>query len=229
MKERILVVEDDQGLSDLLCRGLAEEGFVPLSKGDGIEAAETWQTGGFDLVLLDLMLPGMDGMSLCRQARARGDTTPVIMLTAKGAIGDKVAGLHAGADDYLAKPFDFDELLARVHALLRRAAASEHQNLSVADLRFDLITRRVTQGGHVIDLTGKETAVLHHLLSRQGQVVSEQELLEEVWGIGFDPGTNIVNVYIHHLRDKLDRHRPVKLIHTVRGRGYLLTEDSGEG
>jgi DNA-binding response OmpR family regulator len=168
------------------------------------------------------MLPGKDGIELCREVRRRSITTPIIMLTARDALDDRVKGLDAGADDYLAKPFAFEELLARVRALLRRSQKYKTAELKVADLEMDPVTRRVSRSGRAIVLTGKEYALLEYFMRNPGRVLSETVIAEHVWDMDFDPATNVISVYVHHLRQKIDKGFALKLIHTVRGVGYMM-------
>jgi two-component system OmpR family response regulator len=221
---RLLIIEDDFRVARFLKRGFEEEGFSVSAAADGNEGLRLAAEGGLDCMVLDLMLPGIDGLSICRALRGRGNRTPILMLTVKGSTGDKVEGLSAGADDYLAKPFSFDELLARVHALIRRRNAFADHILRHRDLELDLLSRKARRGGEPVELSQKEFALLEHLVRRAGEVVSERELIEKVWGLGFDPKTNIVNVYLHHLRSKIEKAGGPRLIQTVRGKGFLLGE-----
>jgi DNA-binding response OmpR family regulator len=181
----------------------------------------------YDLVILDVMLPKMDGFSVLKAMRKQGVKVPVLLLTARGAVEDKVAGLNVGADDYLTKPFDFEELLARVRALLRRGGAVP-QILELADLRLDPARREVTRGDKRIDLTAKEFALLEYLLRRQGQVLSRSVIAQHVWGVGYDTFTNVIDVYVNYLRKKIDSGFAIKLLHTVRGAGYVLKAETPE-
>jgi len=219
---RLLVIEDDGGLADVLLRGFREEGFDVDRRGDGTSGLEGLLSGECDLAILDLSLPDLDGVELCRAARTAGVTIPIVMLTVRDSVQSRVAGLEAGADDYVTKPFVFDELLARTHAQLRRAYNYGGQILRVADLELDLRARSAQRAGRRIELTAKEFALLEYLMRRQGQVVTEEEILRAVWSTNFDPGTNVVRVYVHHLRSKVDRGHEVKLLHTLRGRGFSL-------
>jgi DNA-binding response OmpR family regulator len=219
---RILLVEDEAKVASFIKRGLEQAQHV-------VDVAATTKDGDYfasvqdyDLLILDCMLPDGDGRKLCRDLRARGLGVPVLLLTAKNSIEDKVIGLDSGADDYLTKPFDFSELLARVRALGRRGAAPLLQPLTVADLSIDPVTRSVNRAGRSIQLTPKEYQLLEVLTRRAGQVVTRTELLEHVWDLHFDPSSNIVDVVIKILRDKIDRKFEPKLIHTVRGVGYMI-------
>jgi len=220
----ILIVEDDRKLARFLNQGLAEEGFEVAVEYDGERALAAAIDSPPDLILLDVMLPGRDGLEVCRALRERGVTVPIVMLTVRTEVEDRIAGLRAGADDYLGKPFAFDELLARIRAQLRRTTEYEGRRLGHADLELDTVTRTAHRAGQPVELTGKEFALLEYLLRHRGRAISEEELIREVWGMDFDPGTNVVNVYVHHLRSKVDREHGVKLIHTVRGEGYRIGE-----
>jgi len=222
---RILLVEDEAKVASFIKRGLEQEQHVvdiAVTMGDGDYLASIHD---YDLLILDCLLPDGDGRDLCRSLRARGMGIPVLLLTAKSSVRDKVVGLDSGADDYLTKPFDFSELMARVRALGRRGATPLLGPLSVADLTVDPLMRSVTRGGQIIQLTPKEYQVLDTLLRRVGQVVTRTELIERVWDIHFDPTSNIVDVVIKLLRDKIDRKFEPKLIHTVRGVGYMIRVD----
>ena len=220
---RILVVEDEREAAAVLARGLREQAFAVDVAHDGRSALEQAGINDYDLVLLDLMLPGMSGMEVCRQLRAAGIAVPILMLTARGEPDHRVAGLDAGADDYLPKPYHFPELLARIRALLRRGPSLASAVLSIDDLTVDTRARRVTRGGELIPLTTKEYGLLDYLARRQGDVVTRAEIAEHVWDDSFDPMSNLIEVYIQRLRRKLDDGRRVKLIHTRRGTGYVLT------
>jgi DNA-binding response OmpR family regulator len=221
---RVLVIEDDVNLAGFLRQGLGEEGFAVDWVEDGEQGIEAGARKEHDCILLDLMLPGRDGYSVCRELRRRNVTTPILVLTVKNATGDKVEGLGAGADDYMVKPFAFEELLARVRALIRRSTKYVDHMLRHGDLELDPHLRTARRGARNVELTPKESALLEHLMRNPGRVVSERELLEKVWGLDFDPRTNVVQVYMHHLRNKIDRGYEPKLIQTLRGRGYLLGE-----
>jgi len=223
---RLLIVEDDQKLAGVLKKGLSEEGFEVSCAADGDSGLKMAQDKTFDCILLDVMLPGRDGLSVCRELREKKKTTPVIMLTVKGEVEDKVRGLEAGADDYLAKPFAFDELLARIQASIRRTTEYADPVLRYRDLELNPLSRLAVRAGKEFELTPKECSLLEFLLRNPGQVVAEDELLENVWGLHFDPQTNVVNVYLHHLRKKVDQDFEPKLIHTVPGRGYRLGDET---
>ena len=224
---RILVIEDELKLADYLHKGLSESGYVVDVARDGIDGAHLAVHGSYDLILLDVMLPGIDGFGVLKALRLERDT-PVLMLTARDQVEDKVRGLQDGADDYLAKPFAFSELLARMQALLRRGGAErstqEVTAFRVADLEVDLIRRKATRSGQRLDLTAKEFALLALLLRRRGEVLSRTVLAEQVWDMNFDSDTNVVEVAVRRLRGKLDDPFETKLLHTVRGMGYVLED-----
>jgi DNA-binding response OmpR family regulator len=219
---RILLIEDDRKAARLLARGLQEEGFVVDVVHTAEEGDEEAFVTAYDLIVLDWMLPGKDGLALCRDLRQRGCKTPVMMLTARDALGDRVAGLNTGADDYLTKPFAFDELLARVRALLRRSEIMRPVVLSLADLSLDPQSQRVTRGGTVLELTHKEFAILQILMRHAGEVVSRSRLAEQVWKDDLIAIDNLIDVHIGNLRRKVDAPPAAPLIRTVRGRGFRL-------
>ncbi|MBU8897343.1 DNA-binding response regulator [Corallococcus sp. H22C18031201] len=218
----ILVVEDEVRVRAFLERGLGEEGFQVRACSTGDEAQELLREGRFDLVLLDWMIPGLSGLDLLLALRARQDITPVLMLTARDAVADRIAALNAGADDYLVKPFSFEELLARIRAILRRVSGRASPVLSHGDLSLDPVTRKVVRGGVTLALTAREYALLHFLLEHSGEVVSRTRIVQAVWDHDFETFSNVVEVYIRYLRAKVDAPFPDKLIHTVRGVGYVL-------
>jgi DNA-binding response OmpR family regulator len=221
---RVLVVEDERNISAYVRRALEEEGYAVDAAYSGLEGLDWAATVEFDLILLDLLLPGMDGMAVCRELRSRGSRVPILMLTARDAVDDRVRGLDAGADDYLPKPFALKELLARVRALTRRAAdAPKSPVLQAADLTLDPLTRQVQRGGKAIELTAKEYAVLECLLREAGRVLTRTQIAEHVWNYDVHNQSNIVDVYIRNLRRKIDDAFDEKLIHTVRGAGYRLS------
>lgn len=219
---RILIVEDEVKVARFLERGLREEGFIVEVAADGMEGAAKALGGSHDLIILDVMLPERDGFSVLGELRAAGIKARVLMLTARDGVQDRVHGLDLGADDYLVKPFAFAELLARVRALLRRGPAEEVALLEAGDLRVDVRARRVTRGGQLVPLSSKEFGVLTHLLRRAGQVVTRAQLAEEVWEDLQGTPSNVIEVTVYHLREKIDRGFTPALIHTVRGAGYTL-------
>ena len=219
---RILVVEDEPVAAAVLAKGLREHAYAVDIAGDGSDALEQASISDYDLMIVDVMLPGISGLDLCGRLRADGVTVPVLMLTARGGPDQRVEGLDAGADDYLPKPYHFPELLARVRALLRRGPALASLVLAVDDLRIDARGRRVERAGRPIQLTTKEYALLEYLIRRRGEVVGRADIAEHVWDDSFDPMSNLIEVYIQRLRRKIDDGHPVKLIHTRRGAGYTL-------
>jgi DNA-binding response OmpR family regulator len=222
---RILVVEDDATIGDFVEKGLKEAGFAVDRSADGQAGLQKALAESFDAAIVDVMLPQMDGLALIDTLRARGKRMPVLILSAKRSVDDRVRGLQAGGDDYLTKPFAFAELLARVQALIRRASgAVEPTRLTAGDLSLDLLTRKVQRGAQSLDLRPREFALLEYLMRNAGKVVSKTMILSHVWGYNFDPNTNVVDVLVSRLRDKVDRPFPVKTIHTVRGVGYVLRE-----
>jgi two-component system copper resistance phosphate regulon response regulator CusR len=223
---RVLVVEDEPAIADFVARGLREEGFTVELAADGDAGWHHLRTAGWDVVLLDWWLPGPDGLTLLRRLRQAGDPTPVLMLTARDAVPDRVRGLDAGADDYLCKPFAFEELLARVRALARRPAKGADAVLSHAGVRIDLTTHRADRGGHKLDLTAKEEALLVFFLRHPGEVLGRTRIYEHVWDERYDGVSNTLEVHVMELRKKLEAHGP-RLIHTARGRGYAFGEDPG--
>ncbi|MFQ5356190.1 MAG: heavy metal response regulator transcription factor [Mariprofundaceae bacterium] len=223
---KILVVEDEKRVNQFIQKGLKEEGHAVDSAYDGEEGGFLAEVNDYDLIILDLMLPKKNGLTMCREIRERGVITPVLMLTARDSVEDKVRGLDAGADDYLAKPFAFEELLARVRALLRRRSEVKTPTLKIADLELDPISRRVTRSDKVIRLTTKEYALLEYMLRNPGKVLSRTLIGEHVWDMNFDPESNVIDVYVSHLRAKVDRDFDLALIHTFRGQGYLLSDEA---
>lgn len=218
---RILVIEDERKTADYLQQGLSENGYVVDVAHDGVAGKGLALQGNYDLVVLDLMLPGIDGYGVLSALREAKDT-PVLMLTARDQLEDRVKGLQRGADDYLVKPFAFSELLARVQALLRRGRGQESTVLKLADLEVDLVKRKAFRAGQRLDLTAKEFTLLTLLLRRHGQILSRTTIAEQVWDINFDSDTNVVEVAVRRLRAKLDDPFDTKLLHTVRGMGYVL-------
>ena len=223
---RILVVEDEVKVAKALKEGLEDEHYEAVVAHTGEDAFFRINTEQFDVILLDVMLPGRDGLQILTSIRKHGIHTPVLLLTARDTLEDRVAGLNSGADDYLVKPFAFAELVARIRALLRRGRTSETLRLSVGDLDMDLVTRKVTRGGRNVELTTREFELLEYLLRHQGQVVLRDKLAREVWKetTRGTPLNNVIDVHIARLRRKIDLDQPVKLIHTIRGVGFLLRE-----
>jgi two-component system OmpR family response regulator len=224
---RILLVEDDQKIASFVVKGLKSAGYAIDHASDGEEGLHLALTEPYDAAILDIMLPKLDGLAVIERMRKGKLSTPVIILSAKGSVDDRVRGLQRGGDDYLTKPFAFSELLARVQALIRRASsASEPTRLTVGDLSIDLLTREVVRDGKKIELQPLEFSLLEYLMRHAGRVISKTMIMEHVWDYNFDPQTNVVEVRISRLRDKIDRGFDRKLIHTVRGVGYVLKEAS---
>ena len=225
---KLLVVEDEPKTGEYLRQGLLEAGYVVDLVRDGVDGAHAALTGEYDLIVLDVMLPGLDGWGILRRLRAAGGEVPVLFLTARGQVEDRVRGLELGADDYLVKPFAFAELLARVRTLLRRGSKSKDSEfLQVADLELDLMRRRATRGSQRIDLTAKEFALLELLMRRRGEVLPRSLIASQVWDMNFDSDTNVIEVAVRRLRAKVDDGFALKLIRTVRGMGYVLEEEGG--
>lgn len=224
---KLLLVEDETRLAETIARGLREEGFQVEVSGDGEDALHRLRHQPYDLIILDVMLPGADGWTVLHDLRAERQETRVLMLTARHSVEDRVRGLELGADDYLVKPFAFAELLARVRALLRRRGPAEPLRFSCADLVLDYRSRRVTRSGRVLALSAKEFAVLAFLMRHPGEVISRTRMAEEVWDENFDLFSNVIEVTVSHLRAKVDRGFDVPLIHTVRGAGYVLKAPEG--
>ena len=224
---RVLLVEDDATIAEFVEKGLREAGFAVDRAADGRAGLQKALTESYDVAIVDVMLPQMDGLALIDTLRAKGVRMPVLILSAKRSVDDRVRGLQAGGDDYLTKPFAFAELVARVQALIRRASgAAEPTRLSVGDLSLDLLTRKVQRGPQAIELRPREFALLEYLMRNAGRVVSKTSILSHVWGYNFDPSTNVVDVLVSRLRDRIDRPFPARLLHTVRGVGYVLRPPS---
>ncbi|MFH8563111.1 response regulator transcription factor [Streptomyces sp. NPDC017988] len=228
-QQRVLIVDDEPAVREALRRSLAFEGYGTEVAVDGAEALEKAATYRPDLVVLDIQMPRMDGLTAARRLRATGSTTPILMLTARDTVGDRVTGLDAGADDYLVKPFELDELFARIRALLRRSSyaagagqAEEGDTLAFADLRMDLATREVTRGGRTVELTRTEFTLLEMFLAHPRQVLTREQILKAVWGFDFEPSSNSLDVYVMYLRRKTEAAGEPRLVHTVRGVGYVL-------
>ncbi|MFD7506455.1 response regulator transcription factor [Streptomyces sp. NPDC059850] len=233
---RILIVDDEPAVREALQRSLAFEGYATETAVDGVDALEKAATYDPELIVLDVLMPRMDGLTAARRLRATGVTVPVLMLTARDTVGDRVTGLDAGADDYLVKPFELDELLARIRALLRRSSYAARQGAPVADddtmsfgnLRMDLVTREVTRGGRRVELTRTEFTLLEMFLAHPRQVLTREQILKAVWGFDFEPSSNSLDVYVMYLRRKTEAAGEPRLVHTVRGVGYVLRPAEGE-
>lgn len=221
---RILIVEDEEKTAKFLSKGLAENTFAVDVAASGTEGLRLARENDYGLIILDIMLPGIDGWEVLRSLRVRGKETPVIFLTARDAVQERVKGLELGADDYLVKPFAFSELLARIHTILRRGPALKSSVLQVADLELDTQALRGSRAGNRLDLTPKEFALLSLLMSRSGEVLSRTRISEQIWNMSFESETNVVDVHMRRLRAKVDDPYEKKLIHTVRGLGYVLEE-----
>lgn len=221
--DRILIIEDERKVASFIEQGLQEEGYTTQVAPDGVSGLELALSGRFDLVILDINLPGMNGYAVCKAIRNQDMELPVLMLTALGATDNKVEGLEGGADDYMVKPFEFVELTARVKALLRRSYGTSNV-LKLADLELNLDTKQAKRGDKLIDLTAKEYALLEYLMRNKGRTVSRTDIAEKIWDITFDTGTNVIDVYINFLRKKIDKDFSPKLIHTQVGMGYVMKE-----
>ncbi|MCK4659014.1 MAG: response regulator transcription factor [Phycisphaerae bacterium] len=225
---RILVVEDNPKMARFIRQGLAETGYAVDVATGGHDGEHLAATEDYDLVILDVMLPDLDGVQACRNIRRRGAKTPILMLTALSTTADKVKGLDAGADDYLTKPFEFDELLARVRALLRRGQAGEASRLEFAGVEMDLLTRTVSRAGRKIRLTAKEFALLEYFMRNPNRVLTRTSIGEHVWDMNFDSDSNVIDVYVSMLRRKLNKGFDQRLIHTVIGTGYMLSSEASD-
>ncbi|GHJ97390.1 DNA-binding response regulator [Streptomyces sp. NE5-10] len=233
--ERILIVDDEPAVREALRRSLAFEGYATREAVDGVDALAAMESYAPDLVVLDVQMPRMDGLTAARRIRAAGSTVPLLMLTARDTVGDRVTGLDAGADDYLVKPFELDELFARIRALLRRssyaapaaAPGAPEDVLSFEDLRMDLATREVTRGGRPVELTRTEYTLLEMFLAHPRQVLTREQILKAVWGFDFEPSSNSLDVYVMYLRRKTEAGGEPRLVHTVRGVGYVLRGGGG--
>ena len=223
LQVRILLVEDESRVAGFIAKGLREQTYAVDIARDGERALYYAAVNDYDLVILDVMLPIKDGHSVCRELRAEGCRTPILMLTARDAGDDRVAGLDSGADDYLTKPFDFKELLARLRALLRRSASLRPLVARMADLTLDTASHAVTRAGKPLSLTAKEYALLEFLVLNEGRVMGREQIAQHVWDESFDPFSNVIDVYVKRLRDKLDTGYSARLIHTRRGEGYIMT------
>jgi len=223
---RILIVEDEEKVSRFIARGLAAEGFAVDAAPDGPRGLELATTYDYDLIVLDLMLPGLSGTEVLRQIRSANHRVPILMLTARDAVADKVEHLEAGADDYLTKPFAFAEFMARIKALLRRGSVDRPSVLRLGDLELDRLSQQVRRASRRVELTAKEYALLEYLMANAGRVLSRTMIIEHVWDQSFDGATNIVDVYVRHLRNKVDDGHETKLIRTVRGVGYKISDEA---
>ena len=221
---RILVVEDEKKVAGFIKKGLEEETYAVDVAHNGEDGLHLGLEGQYDLIILDIMLPKMDGLEILSQLRDQGRDDPILLLTAKDAVDDKVTGLNKGADDYLTKPFAFSELLARARVLLRRGKAEVKTILQISDLTLDLVSHKVNRGGDEIELTGKEYSLLEYFIRNQEKVLTRTMIAEHVWDYNFDTFTNVIDVYINHLRKKIDKDRQSKLLHTLRGVGYIMKE-----
>lgn len=221
---RILVIEDEKEVASFIKRGLKENHYAVDVAHDGVNGLFMAEHNPYDTIVLDLMLPEKDGLSVCQELRKKKIETPILMLTAKGSVKDKIVGLDAGADDYLPKPFAFEEFLARIRVLLRRQSKAPSNKLKIGDLNLDQITHKVIRGSKNIDLTSTEYSLLQYLMLHPNQVVTRTMITEHVWNEDFDPFSNVIDVYINYLRKKIDSGFSKKLIHSIRGRGYILKE-----
>ena len=219
---KVLIVEDEKRIASFVRKGLEAQGFVVEISQDGDEGCALATSRPYDVLVLDIMLPGRDGLSILRNLRERRIPLPVILLTARSELNERLEGLNLGADDYLTKPFHIEELIARLHAVTRRAAGASQSVLAVADLTMNLLTRKVTRGDQALGLTAREFSLLEHLMRSPGRVLTRVEICERVWDYNFDPGTNLVDVYIQRLRKKVDGASARKLIETIRGVGYRI-------
>ena len=223
---RVLLVEDEADVARFIRKGLTEQAYAVDVAEDGDRALYLASVNSYDAAILDVMIPAPDGMEVCRRIRASGSTLPILMLTARGSVDEKIAGLDAGADDYLAKPFEFGELLARLRALLRRGGATVSALLAIGPLQIDTRSHRVTIDGTPLTLTTKEYSVLEYLARNAGRIVTREEIAEHVWNQEFDPFTNLIEVYINRLRRHIEKVSDRKLIQTIRGAGYMLEQDA---
>ena len=221
---RILIAEDEKKIAEFIKRGLKEEGYAADLAHTGPDALRLAEENPYDLLLLDVMLPGLDGVAVCARLRANGFASPILMLTAKDRVEDKVKGLDSGANDYLTKPFAFEELLARIRALLRAKPAEASTLLRAGDIELDLAAHKASLSSKELDLSAKEFSLLEYLVRNKGKIVTRTMIAEHVWDINFDTGTNVIDVYINYLRNKLEKKPAKKVIHTVRGKGYILKD-----
>ena len=219
---RILIVEDEKKVAGFIKKGLEEETYAVDVAYDGEEGFHLAAMNQYDMIILDLMLPKMDGLEVLTRLRDKKVSTPILLLTAKDAVDDKVTGLNKGADDYLTKPFAFSELLARIRSLLRRGQVETQTELKVGDLVLDMVSHKVSRNGEEIELTGKEYSLLEYFMRNEGKVLTRTMIAEHVWDYNFDTFTNVIDVYVNHLRKKIDKKYPAKLLHTLRGVGYVM-------
>jgi heavy metal response regulator len=219
---RILIVEDEKKVAAFIKKGLEEETYAVDIASDGEEGLHLGEQNPYDLIILDLMLPKINGLDILSHLRAKKIETPILLLTAKDSVEDKVEGLNQGADDYLTKPFAFSELLARIRVLLRRGKTETKTTLEIADLTLDLVSHKVNRGNEEIELTGKEYSLLEYFMRNQEKVLTRTMIAEHVWDYNFDTFTNVIDVYVNHLRKKIDKNFPAKLLHTLRGVGYVM-------
>jgi DNA-binding response OmpR family regulator len=222
---RILLVEDEQRMATLIRQGLEEDAYAVDSLNNGLDVFDWVKSTNYDLILLDIMLPKMSGIEVCRLLRKQGYTMPILMLTARDALNDKVQGLDSGADDYLTKPFAIQELTARIRALLRRDSSNKTIEYRVSDLLLNTATKQATRGSQIIDLTAKEYMLLETLMRHPRQILSREQIIEHVWNMAFESGSKLIEVYIYNLRKKIDEPFETKLIHTIRGLGYRISDD----
>ncbi|HLP17802.1 MAG TPA: response regulator transcription factor [Bacteroidota bacterium] len=223
-RPRILLVEDEKKVSAFIKKGLEEENYCVETAPDGEKGKVMMQASSFDLVIMDILMPKKDGLTVLQEIRSEGDATPVLMITAKGSVEDKVKGLDTGADDYLVKPFAIAELLARVRSLLRRKTSEKATTLTIADLTLDLVSHKARRGARQIDLTAKEYMLLEYFIRNKNTILTRTTISEHIWNYNFDTGTNIIDVYINHLRAKIDAGGENRLLHTIRGVGYIMKE-----
>jgi heavy metal response regulator len=219
---RILIVEDEKKVAGFIKKGLEEETYAVDVAYDGEEGFHLAAMNQYDMIILDLMLPKVDGLEVLTRLRDKKVSTPILLLTAKDAVDDKVTGLNKGADDYLTKPFAFSELLARIRSLLRRGQVETQTELKVGDLTLDMVSHKVSRDGEEIELTGKEYSLLEYFMRKEGKVLTRTMIAEHVWDYNFDTFTNVIDVYVNHLRKKIDKKYPAKLLHTLRGVGYVM-------
>ena len=219
---RILIVEDEKKVAGFIKKGLEEETYAVDVAYDGEEGFHLADMNQYDMIILDLMLPKLDGLEVLTRLRDKKVSTPILLLTAKDAVDDKVTGLNKGADDYLTKPFAFSELLARIRSLLRRGQVETKTELKVGDLSLDMVSHKVSRNGEEIELTGKEYSLLEYFMRNEGKVLTRTMIAEHVWDYNFDTFTNVIDVYVNHLRNKIDKKYPAKLLHTLRGVGYVM-------